>query len=408
VRQLVARGVQRVILEVERPDEDAAPWALLLRRDGIVGPGEAALGQAMSAGRTPAAAGPGVALEVEVEPSAGSGAPAAGRLLGHGLYDAGALDDWAAAGFSPPRAPPPRVRVVDEASRRRAERAVWASIRKSLSHDGPVAYYLARPLSRPLTRALALAPWVPRPVSPNAVTALGLAVALGGGAVAALGGYWAGVAAAGLFFLGLLLDCVDGDLARVTLTTSRRGQWLDTVTDDLSYAALAVGFGVGLWREGGGGGLGAARGLESGGSGGGPGWGGWGGGGLDWAALWVDGSPAPWLWLALGLATLAMIVVGQAVIYVHLWRSGGPVDTARYPWFFMGDEGLAQSERRSVVGWLSFAVRRDSLTVYFVILALADVRGAILVLLFAGSALYFVLLGVDLVVKAVRGVKRRA
>ncbi len=321
VRQLAARGVTEVHLVIAEDVED--PHRLV-----------AAAGRALRVLRCAPEDVPGAAVP----------------LQGHGLYEAAALDDWARGG----PAPGPAIRVTDAASRARAEDALWTGIRKSLSHDGPVAYYLARPLSRPVTR---LAAWTRLP--PNLWTGLGLLVGLGAGVAAAEGGYGAGLLAAGLFFVGLLLDCVDGDLARITLTTSRLGQWLDTITDDTSYAALAVGLGVGLYRE-----TGASH------------------------------------WLVVGLGTLALITVGQGIIYRHLARSGGPIDTAQYPWFFMGEAGLAQPEGRSLFGWLSFAARRDALTVYVVVLAALGLRSGILAILAGGSAIYFLLLCVDLLVKA--------
>ncbi len=269
------------------------------------------------------------------------------------LYDAETL---AAAFEGAPAEPVPRIRVVDEISRREAEAWLWGSIRKSMSHDGPVAYFLARPVSGRISRML-----LPTGVSPNTVTLFGLAVGLASGAVAAVGGYGPVLAATVLFYLGMVLDCVDGDLARIKLATSRRGQWLDSITDDLSAVFLTLGLGVGLWRE-----LGQAQ----------------------------------YLWA--GLAGAGLVVVGQAVIYVVLARGGGPIDTAKYPWFFLGGEGLAQEGKRSLFGYLSFAARRDSLTLAFVMLAVAGQGPVILAILAGGGACYFVLLGVDRVVKGLQ------
>ncbi|MDY0000843.1 MAG: CDP-alcohol phosphatidyltransferase family protein [Polyangia bacterium] len=274
-------------------------------------------------------------------------------LDGGALYDPSAISAWVAelAEGRSPEPPGPIVEARTRSGRRRAEEEIYRSIRKSLAHDGPVSFFLARPMSRPLTRALARLG-----VSANAVTLAGLGVGIGAGLVAALGGYWASLGAALLFFAGLLIDCVDGDLARITLSTSRLGQWLDSLTDDLGYVALAVGLGVGL----------------------GP----------------------PWLWL--GLVTLGLVSAGQGVIYRWLAKSGGPIDTARYPWFFMGRGGLAQGGERSIGGWLSFAVRRDSLTLIFLVLAALGLPEGILVLLGAGSAAYGALLVADLTFKARR------
>lgn len=337
---LLARGECHLAVEVERPLATGETHPVT--DSGIEAPrlGEAARGL-RTQGDT---ADGGSAWSAPAQGSLGGSS-----LDGAAIYDGGTLEGWVAGGASDP-APKPLVSVRRLADLAAADRAVWRSIRKSLSHDGPVAYYLARPLSSPLTRLSARLG-----LRPNLVSGVGLVVGLAAGAVAALGGYLATLGAATLFFAGLILDCVDGDLARGTLSTSRLGQWMDTVTDDLSYVALAVGLGVGITR---------------------------------------DGGDAIWLWL--GLSTLVLVVMGQAVIYHWLWRSGGPVDTARYPWFFMGKEGLAHRGKRSLVGWLSFAVRRDSLTLMFLGLALLDLPWGILVLLFGGSVVYALLLMVDL------------
>jgi phosphatidylglycerophosphate synthase len=262
-----------------------------------------------------------------------------------------------AAALQPGTPGPPVVTLVDGASRRAAEAHLWSSIRKTVAHDGVVAYYLARPLSRPLTRmALRTA------LTPNQVTLVGLLVGIASGVVASRGGSAGYVGAALLFFLGLVLDCVDGEMARLTLGTSRLGQWLDTLTDDVSVAALTLGFGLGLQRDTG-------------------------------ADLYQ--------WLGLGGA--ACVVLGQAYIYAYLVRRGGPMDTATYPWFFASDTGFVGGERRSLVGTLAFAWRRDSMTALFVLLALAGQAPVILYLLAGGAAVYLALLVVDAAVKLTRG-----
>jgi phosphatidylglycerophosphate synthase len=323
-RQLVRLGVSRLTVVTTGAPR---PWQALLERYDV--------DVALDAVAPEAVPGGAVVLEAMA------------------LYDAETL---AAVFEGGPVDPTPRVRIVDRGSVAKAEAWLWASIRKSMSHDGPVAYFLARPVSSRISRLL-----LPTGVSPNAVTLGGLAVGLGSGAVAAVGGYGPVLAATLLFYLGMVLDCVDGDLARIQLATSRQGQWLDSLTDDLSVVFLTVGMGVGLWRGSG---------------------------------------QALYLWA--GLAGAGLVVVGQAAIYVVLARGGGPIDTARYPWFFSGGGGLAQEGKRSLFGYLPFLARRDSLTLAFVILAVAGQGAIILAILAGGGALYFVLLGVDRAIKAVR------
>jgi len=323
-RQVARLGVTRLTLVTST---SVAPWLELLKRHGV-----------------------DLALDRVAPDAVDAGAVV---LQAMALYEADAL---AASFGDAPVEPTPRICIADESSRREAEAWLWGSIRKSMSHDGPVSYFLARPVSNGISRML-----LPTGVSPNTVTLVGLGVGLASGAVAAVGGYGAVLAATLLFYLGMILDCVDGDLARIKLATSRVGQWLDSLTDDLSVVFLTLGLGVGLWRE------------------------------LD--------QPF-YLWA--GLAGAGLVVVGQAVIYVVLARGGGPIDTAKYPWFFLGGEGLAQEGKRSLIGYLSFAARRDSLTLAFVMLAVAGQGPAILAVLAGGGAFYFVLLGVDRAVKGLQ------
>jgi phosphatidylglycerophosphate synthase len=58
------------------------------------------------------------------------------------------------------------------------------------------------------------------------------------------GGYF--VSGALLLQLSAIIDCVDGDLARVLYKESRFGKWLDLLGDQLVHIAVFAGIGVGL------------------------------------------------------------------------------------------------------------------------------------------------------------------
>jgi phosphatidylglycerophosphate synthase len=81
------------------------------------------------------------------------------------------------------------------------------------------------------------------PLTPNQVTGLMILAGLLAGAVLALPGLWAAVAAAVLIQLYLLLDCSDGELARWTNRTSITGVYLDRVGHYFAEAALLIGLG---------------------------------------------------------------------------------------------------------------------------------------------------------------------
>jgi phosphatidylglycerophosphate synthase len=104
------------------------------------------------------------------------------------------------------------------------------------ARDGYIDRLLYRPLARPLTRLL-----LPTPVSPNAVTLASAAIGVGGGLLigsAAPAGVLAGVVC--LVASGIL-DCCDGELARLRHAESRLGHVLDVAGDTLVAVALLGG-----------------------------------------------------------------------------------------------------------------------------------------------------------------------
>jgi phosphatidylglycerophosphate synthase len=95
-------------------------------------------------------------------------------------------------------------------------------------------------------------PWaVRRRIPANTVTALSALVGVAAAVSFAFGTYPALVLGALLLQVSLVLDCVDGEIARVTRTRSPFGAWLDAATDRLKeYAALAglaIAAGAGWW-----------------------------------------------------------------------------------------------------------------------------------------------------------------
>ena len=107
-----------------------------------------------------------------------------------------------------------------------------------------VARHLNRPVSTRVSRVLARTN-----VSPNQVTYATLAVGLFTGLVMGIGGYSWSLIGAALFQLTSILDGVDGELARLKFRESKRGEWLDTFADNLSYLAALVGLIVGVARS---------------------------------------------------------------------------------------------------------------------------------------------------------------
>jgi phosphatidylglycerophosphate synthase len=277
-----------------------------------------------------------------VELAAAPPAPAGRTFIeldGRALYAAGELEEAARAG----RRPAPILEVRTRADVRAGRRRLFRALKKSVELDGVVSYYVMRALSGQLTRVL-----LDTPVSPNQVTLVVLVSGLVQAFVAAGGGYWAGAIAGLIFWFGCVVDCVDGELARLRLKGSRIGEWLDSIADEITLYGLMAGLGVGLAREGAG-----------------------------------DG------WAVLGLAGAAGGLVVKALMYRDLHRARRPIDTAQYPWFF-GDPSRPASERsRSPLSRLWYVIeygfRRDGICTISMLLLLAGQREATLLVLALGG-----------------------
>jgi len=85
-------------------------------------------------------------------------------------------------------------------------------------------------------------------VTANGVTIAGFALAVIAGACFMVGSYAAGVIGALIYFASMVLDCSDGEVARGTLSDSKFGAWLETVTDYLSYFVVLGSIVVGDLR----------------------------------------------------------------------------------------------------------------------------------------------------------------
>jgi phosphatidylglycerophosphate synthase len=79
--------------------------------------------------------------------------------------------------------------------------------------------------------------------SPNAVTAAFIVCGVAAGVVVAFGGLATAIIAAVLVQVGLLFDCSDGELARLTKRTSVGGVYLDRIGHYLCDAAFIIGLG---------------------------------------------------------------------------------------------------------------------------------------------------------------------
>jgi hypothetical protein len=114
--------------------------------------------------------------------------------------------------------------------------------------EEPIDFYVNRPLASILVKGLA-----PLPITPNQVTVLSGVTGLIGGVVIAtapLHGSWQIPVAGVIFYFSLLLDCADGQLARLRGESSLVGRFLDGFIDAVVVGAWFIGFAVFLYRLG--------------------------------------------------------------------------------------------------------------------------------------------------------------
>ncbi len=126
---------------------------------------------------------------------------------------------------------------------REAERKLLQTVRKP--SDGVIARYLNRPISIAISRRL-----VNTPISPSQVTFVNLILGLVSAGLAATGGYVAFLVSGILFHATSVIDGTDGEVAKLTFRTSTRGEWFDTISDNITYLAFLLGLIVGARRSG--------------------------------------------------------------------------------------------------------------------------------------------------------------
>ncbi len=171
------------------------------------------------------------ALLTTVHPALITGAPLGGVLL------------RALNAHTPVSIPSGRwfVRVADARSAAEADSRLWGELGSVIDTRLDTAVH--RRLSKPVTRA-AVALGVP----PNPITVSSGVVGLGAAAVMAHGDPVALIAGLLLYLAAVVLDHADGEVARLTLTESAVGEWLDIVVDTVVHAALVLALGVAASR----------------------------------------------------------------------------------------------------------------------------------------------------------------
>jgi phosphatidylglycerophosphate synthase len=112
------------------------------------------------------------------------------------------------------------------------------------AEDGFMARHFDRFISRSISNRLARTR-----ISPNQITLGGVAIGFSGAFLLSRPGYWPQLAGALLFLFCVIIDGVDGEVARLKLMESRFGHYLDVVTDNIVHVLVFIGIAFGLYHH---------------------------------------------------------------------------------------------------------------------------------------------------------------
>ena len=128
---------------------------------------------------------------------------------------------------------------------RQAERTLFRSLENM---QGSLNGFIDRHVNRKLSRIFTPF-FIQLGFSPNAVTMVSMVIGLMGAVCFALGSYQLGILGALLFQLAVILDCCDGEMARLLFAESPFGQTLDIVADNVVHMGIFAGIAWGASLE---------------------------------------------------------------------------------------------------------------------------------------------------------------
>ena len=136
-----------------------------------------------------------------------------------------------------------RQRVADEIKQVNIERLRLSMANRA--NDGFFSVFFLRKFSKLFT-------WVAVKIgaTPNQVTLVSFAIGLYSAYAFAQGTFWQIFLGAILLQLSIIIDCVDGELARYTRKFSQLGAWLDAVTDRVKEYMVFMGLAYGAGKSG--------------------------------------------------------------------------------------------------------------------------------------------------------------
>ncbi len=110
---------------------------------------------------------------------------------------------------------------------------------------GIIAKHINKRFSLPISRWVVVHTYW----TPNQITYFNILLGLFAGLIAAKGTLLSLALGGCLFQIVSIMDGVDGEVAKLTKTSSPWGQWLDTISDNGSLASFMIGTSVGLYHR---------------------------------------------------------------------------------------------------------------------------------------------------------------
>jgi phosphatidylglycerophosphate synthase len=124
------------------------------------------------------------------------------------------------------------------------ETLVNALAKQTEADDGFIARHFDRRISRFISKRIANTR-----LAPNHITLAGMSIGLVGAFLLSRPGYWPKLIGSLLFVFCVIVDGVDGEVARLKLKESTFGHYLDIVTDNIVHAAIFAGIAFGLYHD---------------------------------------------------------------------------------------------------------------------------------------------------------------
>jgi hypothetical protein len=147
----------------------------------------------------------------------------------------------------------PFIRSADESAKAKVQEEInnlnIARLRLKMANranDGFFSVFFLRRVSKLLTWAA-----VKIGATPNQVTIASFAIGLYAAFLFAQGDTWSLIVGAILLQVSIVVDCVDGELARYTRKFSELGAWLDAITDRVKEYAVFLGLAYGAFVQNG-------------------------------------------------------------------------------------------------------------------------------------------------------------